>query len=96
MNCPHPRLDNTPPCKLTRYIGMPGGLTPESQTIAFDAGDLLLLCSDGLHGQIDDGEVAGILRSGKTIEAMGHALVAAANRAGGRDNVTVLLISAEE
>ena len=75
---------------------MPTAFTPDAQTIAFIAGDLLLLCSDGLHGQIDDGEVSRILRSPKTIEEMGHELVAASNRAGGRDNVTVLLISRTE
>ena len=82
--------------RLTRYIGMPTALTPDSQRIAFGAGDLLLLCSDGLHGQIDDSEVSRILRSGTNIEAMGDELVAASNRAGGRDNVTVLLISRTE
>ncbi len=68
----------------------------DSQTIDIVTGDLLLLCSDGLHGQIDDSEVCGIPRSGMTIEEMGRALVAASNRAGGRDNVTVLLISPAE
>jgi protein phosphatase len=58
--------------------------------------DLLLLCSDGLHGQLDDGEVSTILRSNQTIEHIGRDLVAASNRAGGRDNVTVLLISRTE
>jgi protein phosphatase len=82
--------------RLTRYIGMPGGLTPDSKTIAFLAGDVLLLCSDGLHAQIDDSGISRILRSPKTIEEMGHELVAASNRAGGRDNVTVLLISRME
>ncbi len=82
--------------RLTRYVGMPGAFAPDSQTISFVAGDLLLLCSDGLHGEIDDDEICGILRSGKTIEAMGHELVDASNRAGGRDNVTILLISPGE
>ena len=75
---------------------MPTALTPDSQRIAFGVGDLLLLCSDGLHGQLDDGAISTILRSGKTIKEMGHELVAASNRAGGCDNVTVLLISPAE
>jgi len=82
--------------RLTRYIGMPAAFTPDSQTIAFGTGDLLLLCSDGLHGQIDDRAISTILRSRQSIEEMGHELVAASNRAGGRDNVTVLLISRTE
>ncbi|MEI8372855.1 MAG: protein phosphatase 2C domain-containing protein [Planctomycetota bacterium] len=82
--------------RLTRYIGMPGNVLPDSQTVDFAASDLLLLCSDGLHGQIDDSEVSRILRSYKNIEEMGHELVAAANRAGGCDNVTVLLIKRME
>jgi protein phosphatase len=79
--------------RLTRYVGMPAAVAPDWQTIDFVAGDLLLLCSDGLHGQINDDEISRILRSGKGIEEMGRELVAAGNRAGGRDNVTVLLIS---
>jgi protein phosphatase len=82
--------------KLTQYIGMPPPIAPDAQRIAFLPGDLLLLSSDGLHGQVDDGGIAEILRAGGTVQGMGEKLVAASNRAGGRDNVTVVLISQTE
>jgi protein phosphatase len=78
--------------KLTRYIGMPGTITADWQALALAAGDLLLLCSDGLYGQVDEGEIIRILQSLRSIEQKSEALVAAANGAGGHDNVTVLLL----
>lgn len=53
-------------------------------------GEVLLLCSDGLHGLVADEEVAAILQARPLREAPG-ALIAAANRAGGSDNITVLV-----
>jgi protein phosphatase len=78
--------------KLTRYIGMPATMTADWQALALAAGDLLLLCSDGLYGQVDEGEISRILQSRQSIERKSEELVAAANDAGGRDNVTVLLL----
>ena len=54
------------------------------------AGERLLLCSDGLHGMVEDAEIARIVRASSVSEAP-SALVAAANVAGGRDNVTALV-----
>ena len=66
------------------------------QALALAVGDLLLLCSDGLYGQVDEGEIIRILQSQRSIEQKSEALVAAANGAGGQDNVTVLLLSPTE
>ena len=82
--------------KLTRYIGMPTAVAPDTQVIDVAAGDLLMLCSDGLYGQVEDDEVCAILKSTIMIEQKCEELVAAANRAGGSDNVTVLLVSRME
>jgi serine/threonine protein phosphatase PrpC len=82
--------------KLTRYIGMPGTIMADWQALALAVGDLLLLCSDGLYGQVDEGEIIRILQSQRSIEQKSEALVAAANGAGGQDNVTVLLLSPTE
>ena len=54
------------------------------------SGDRVLLCSDGLHGELEDNEIASILGQGGAEEAAQN-LVDAANEAGGRDNVTVLV-----
>jgi hypothetical protein len=59
------------------------------------SGDTLLLCSDGLTGRVADQEVADIVRASPPSEAA-RRLVALANERGGNDNITVLIIYAEE
>jgi hypothetical protein len=59
------------------------------------AGDTLLLCSDGLTGRVSDQEIATIVRENLPIEAA-RLLVALANERGGNDNITVLIVRAQE
>ena len=56
------------------------------------AGDVLLLCSDGLHGAVRDGELACILSGRADLDAAARELVAIANQRDGSDNVSVQLI----
>jgi serine/threonine protein phosphatase PrpC len=57
------------------------------------SGDLVLLCSDGLHGMLGDDEIARlVLSSSGSLEEVTASLVDAANEAGGRDNVSVVLL----
>jgi PPM family protein phosphatase len=56
------------------------------------AGDLILLCTDGLIARLDDTEIHGILTAHSDLDATADALVAAANAAGGPDNITVALV----
>jgi protein phosphatase len=58
--------------------------------------DTLLLCSDGLWEMVRDTEMAAILRKKGTPESWAKALVAAANEAGGDDNISVVVIRCEE
>jgi PPM family protein phosphatase len=58
------------------------------------AGDLYVMCSDGLSDMVGDAEIATILESQATIEQKAERLVAAANEHGGRDNITVLMVQA--
>ena len=51
-------------------------------------GDVYLLCSDGLTSMVPEGRVADIVRATSSLSAAGRALIAAANDAGGRDNIT--------
>lgn len=57
------------------------------------SGDLVVLCSDGVSGVVDDATIAGIARS-KPIEEAVDALVEAALAAGGPDNITVVILAA--
>ena len=71
------------------------GLSPpvEADVFAVDvrAGDLFLLCTDGLSDQLGDGEIEDVCRSG-SVRAMARHLVQAANFKGGLDNVSVVLV----
>lgn len=64
-------------------------------------GDLFLLCSDGLNAMLPDGEIESLLREdgeasgGGELEGRADRLIDAANRAGGEDNVTVVLVRIE-
>lgn len=61
-------------------------------TMMLDAGDVLVLCSDGLHGVVNDVTMGEIMRAHTDLHAACDALVAHANAAGGPDNITVLAI----
>jgi serine/threonine protein phosphatase PrpC len=63
-----------------------------SESAALRRGDRLLLCSDGLSGELRDEEIAGVLRENRTLEGAADALIAAALAKGGSDNVSVVLM----
>ncbi len=58
----------------------------------FLPGDLLLLCSDGLTDLVDSNTIASILETKNSLQQKSHALIDAANDAGGKDNITVVLV----
>lgn len=55
--------------------------------------ELLLLCSDGLSGELGDEQIRQLCAAAGTLEAMVSALVEAANRAGGRDNISCIVLA---
>lgn len=65
---------------------------PEAKTIDLQAGDRLLLCSDGLNGELEDSEIETILATSQGTPEACQELVNKANLAGGSDNITVLLM----
>jgi len=77
---------------LTRSLGTEMFVAADTITVNLLAGDTLLLCSDGLHGYVPDPIIESALNSAPTLEHAAEALVAAANNAGGHDNVSVQLI----
>ncbi len=83
--------------EINKALGIEGHLTLASDYIEtgespFLPGDLLLLCSDGLTDLVSSSEITALLQKGKTLAEKGAALVAAANEAGGKDNITVVLV----
>ena len=54
---------------------------------------MILLCSDGLTNMVSNEQIQQIIKTEKSLQKTAESLVDAANRNGGRDNITVLLIS---
>ncbi len=81
---------------VTRALGVEDSVLLEVNEHRVDAGDLYLMCSDGLSDMVDDAGIATILQTADTLEQKSVALVTAANAAGGRDNISVLLFQAQE
>jgi serine/threonine protein phosphatase PrpC len=85
---------------ITRAIGTTPAVEPEVQRVHCRAGDLYLLASDGLTGELADPEIAAAMATIATLpeptaamlDAVCAGLVASANARGGHDNVTVLLV----
>ncbi len=81
---------------ITRALGPEPDIEIDLHTHRVHAGDVLLLCSDGLTGMIGEDEVRELLAGAASLRDAGRALVDAANEAGGRDNITVVLFRLED
>jgi len=81
---------------ITRALGPEPDIDIDLHTHRVHAGDVFLLCSDGLTGMIGEDEVHAILSEAPNLRVAGRTLVDAANEAGGRDNITVVLFRLEE
>jgi PPM family protein phosphatase len=75
---------------ITRALGPEPEVEVDLQTAPAQAGDVFLICSDGLTTMLDDERLARLLSRATTMQAAARALVDEANRAGGRDNITVI------
>lgn len=81
---------------ITRAIGVSSDLDVDARTLTLQAGDRLLLCSDGLTNVIDDDELATELaRAGELQEAIDR-LIDRANERGGPDNITALALAFDD
>jgi serine/threonine protein phosphatase PrpC len=76
---------------ITRALGLDPAVRPEIVEIPVERGDVLLLCCDGLHGMLSDERIAQLVGDGTDLNRAARELVAAANDAGGVDNITVAL-----
>ena len=84
---------------ITRALGTQPSVTPDVFEMEIEPGDLFLLCSDGLTRDLSDEKLECILSTpGSTLpplEELCSCLIQAANKAGGHDNITCLLVRAE-
>jgi PPM family protein phosphatase len=81
---------------ITRALGPEPDVEVDTWTYPVRAGDVLLLCSDGLTSMLSEDELVEILSRAGSLERAGDELIAAANAAGGRDNITVVLFRVED
>jgi protein phosphatase len=80
---------------LTMAIGVSPELRVHSYALKPDAGAEVLLCSDGLHGVVDEGVIAEALAGNGSLESKCRKLIEAAKAAGGPDNITTVLLRAK-
>ena len=78
---------------ITRAIGAEDSLRVDFFRVPIDECGLVLMCSDGLYSMVDDDEIEEVLSTELTLEEKAAALVNRANEAGGKDNISVILIN---
>ena len=77
---------------ITRALGMRDTVVVDITKHEIKDGDQFVLCSDGLSGMLDDKTIGRIVREATTLENAVAELIEQANRAGGTDNITAMLI----
>jgi protein phosphatase len=75
---------------LTRSLGTHMSVNVDVSVHQVFPGDVLMLCSDGLHGAVDAGDIARIVMPGRDLDLAARNLVAMANANDGSDNISVL------
>ena len=77
---------------ITRAIGARDTVEADFFNLELQAGDTILLCSDGLTNMVKDEEIQQIIKNGNSLKERAEALVQAANNNGGKDNISVIII----
>jgi PPM family protein phosphatase len=75
---------------ITRALGPEPDVNVDTMTFPAKAGDVFLLCSDGLTTMVSDEEIRRILSEARTLRSAVNKLIDAANSGGGRDNITAV------
>jgi protein phosphatase len=81
---------------ITRALGPEPTVQVDVSPYPAKAGDLFLLCSDGLTAMVHEPKLKPLMVDRRPLDELGRDLIAAANAAGGRDNITVVLFRLEE
>jgi serine/threonine protein phosphatase PrpC len=78
---------------ITRALGIGYDTQPDYFNLDINEGDIILMCSDGLTNMLEDAEIEYIIKNNRDdLKKAGMTLLNRANEAGGRDNITVLLV----
>jgi serine/threonine protein phosphatase PrpC len=93
---PEEALEHPQRSVITRALGPEVAVDVDTRSYSARGGDVYLLCSDGLTTMLSEDRLAELLLAHATLRDAGEALIAAANDAGGRDNITVVLLRLEE
>jgi len=81
---------------ITRALGIAPTVEVDVNSVVAEVGDIFLLCSDGLHGLVDDPAMKQIMQDTDVLTEAATRLVDAANQNGGKDNITAVVIRIEE
>jgi len=81
---------------ITRALGSSKHIEADFYRFDLHEGDRVLLCTDGLHGELTDDEIADIIKQKEDLNTICRMLVDAANRNGGHDNITVICVDGKE
>jgi protein phosphatase len=77
---------------ITRAMGVSEYVDADLYALKLKKNDIFLMCSDGLSNMVDEFEMEYIIRSEESIDKAAEILVASANRNGGKDNISVILV----
>ncbi len=79
--------------KITRAVGAEEYVKADFKQVSIIKGDILLLCTDGLYGELSPDEIVDIIsKEGSTMSLATSQLIEAANKSGGADNVTIVCL----
>ena len=77
---------------ITRALGARNTIEADFFNLELEAGDIVLLCSDGLTNMVEDEDIRRVLKSGRDLKERAETLVQMANDNGGKDNISVIII----
>ena len=80
---------------LTRAVGVPDVVEADLGELTLEAGDVFVLCSDGLTNHVEDHEIAKAVSDEPDLQEVGDLLIDLANGRGGEDNTTLVLLRCE-
>jgi PPM family protein phosphatase len=82
-------------CILTRAVGTTPSVAPSVETVKVESKDVFLLCSDGLSDALSRDQIEEVLVSASTLKSAVQTLIQRAKKAGGKDNITALIVYCE-